>query len=167
MSNNRSPDDFTAGILNAHLNGDLEIGGAAFNVAIKELTAGRKESHWIWYVFPQIKFSRQRPESAFYSVSSCDDLRALLEHPIVCENLTQAFVLAANAIDSSQATNLRRIFGSDSQKVASSVTLFAGYLAIHSRPNLDALKNAAIKLRDTALRENFVCQLTLDFLKYC
>lgn len=167
MSNNHSPVDFTAGILNAHLNGDLEIGGAAFNVAIKELIAGRKESHWIWYVFPQIKFSGQRPESAFYSVSSCDDIHALLEHPIVCENLTQAFVLAANAIDSSQATNLRRIFGSDSQKVTSSVTLFAGYLAIQSRPNLDALKNAAIKLRDTALRENFVCQLTLDFLKYC
>lgn len=167
MSKNRSPDDFTAGILNAHLNGDLEIGGAAFNVAIKELIAGRKESHWIWYVFPQIKFSGQRPESAFYSVSSCDDLHALLEHPIVCENLTQAFVLAANAIDSSQATNLRRIFGSDSQKVASSASLFAGYLAIHSRPTLDALQNAAIKLRDTALRENLVCQLTLDFLKYC
>ena len=167
MEDIRTSEDFVGRILNAHINGDKGIGGEALSVALEELAEGRKESHWIWYVFPQIKFSGQRPKSAYYSVTSCEDLFVLLEHPVIRANLTRAFVLAADAVKPSESAGLSRVFDIDCQKVASSSTLFSGYLTRYPRTACDVLLKAATDLRDAAERENWTCGTTLDFLKNC
>jgi uncharacterized protein (DUF1810 family) len=93
-----------------------------FATVLDELRAGRKRTHWMWFVFPQLRGLGRSPMADYYGIGSPAEARAYLAHPLPGRRLTActAIVLA------SDAQSIRQIFGSpDDVKFASSMTLFA------------------------------------------
>ena len=87
-----------------------------------ELRAGRKESHWMWYVFPQIAGLGQSPTSVFYAISSIDEAKAYLAHPVLGSRMRECTQLALDV----EGRSARDIFGPvDEMKFRSSMTLFS------------------------------------------
>ena len=90
--------------------------------ALKEITAGRKRSHWMWYVFPQYDGLGFSSTSRHYAIRSLEEARAYLNHPILGPGLREC-VGALLAVTDRTA---HEIFGSpDDMKLKSSMTLFA------------------------------------------
>lgn len=90
--------------------------------ALAELEAGRKRSHWMWYVFPQLAGLGLSPTARFYGIASLDEARDYLAHPVLGPRLTGA----TRAVLSHPDRSLHAIFGSpDDMKFRSSMTLFA------------------------------------------
>jgi uncharacterized protein (DUF1810 family) len=89
--------------------------------AVAELRAGRKVSHWMWFVFPQIEGLGFSAISRRYAISSLDEARAYLTHPVLGPRLTQAASIVAGA----EGKSAEQIFGPvDALKLRSSMTLF-------------------------------------------
>jgi uncharacterized protein (DUF1810 family) len=89
---------------------------------LRELTAGRKTSHWMWYIFPQIQGLGSSFTAQKYAISSPEEARAYLEHPVLGARLRECTerVLAV------QGRSAHAIFGSpDDLKFRSCMTLFA------------------------------------------
>jgi len=87
-----------------------------------ELSAGAKQSHWMWFVFPQIAGLGLSPMAQRYAISTLDEARAYLAHPVLGPRLHECteLVLAVRGGDA------HAIFGSpDDLKFRSSMTLFA------------------------------------------
>ena len=96
--------------------------GATFQRALGELRAGRKRSHWMWFVFPQIAGLGQTPTSRKYAISSLDEARAYLAHPVLGPRLIDAARIVAEL----ERGTAEEIFGGiDAMKLRSSMTLFA------------------------------------------
>lgn len=94
---------------------------AVFNTVIEELRAGRKRSHWMWFIFPQLRGLGHSPMTQFYGVASLEEARAYLAHPLLGPRLDQC----TRAVLESNALSLHEIFGSpDDMKFRSSMTLF-------------------------------------------
>lgn len=93
-----------------------------YEQAMEELRDGRKQSHWMWFIFPQIKGLGRSEMARLYAISSKDEAAAYLVHPVLgprLEHCTQ-LVLAI------QGKSLNEIFGApDDMKFRSSMTLFA------------------------------------------
>ena len=93
-----------------------------FDVAVEELRAGRKRTHWIWFVFPQLKQLGRSPAARFYGISGLAEARAYLQHPVLGLRLETAVA----AVCASPAASLNALFGSpDDLKFRSCMTLFA------------------------------------------
>ena len=93
-----------------------------FATAVGELRAGHKRSHWMWFVFPQIAGLGQSPTSRHFAISSLDEARAYLAHPVLGPRLIDAAQIVAE-LDGRTADE---IFGGiDATKLRSSMTLFA------------------------------------------
>ena len=93
-----------------------------FATAVHELRAGRKRSHWMWFVFPQIAGLGNSSMSQTYAISSMDVARAYLAHPILGPRLTECARIVAE-LDGLTAHD---VFGGiDAIKLRSSMTLFA------------------------------------------
>ena len=89
--------------------------------AIDELRRARKTSHWMWFIFPQIAGLGQSQMSRTYAISSLEEARAYLQHPVLGPRLRECAAIVA----SSPAATAQAIFGSiDTQKLRSSMTLF-------------------------------------------
>ena len=89
--------------------------------AIDELRAGRKRSHWMWFVFPQLKALGRSPTAQHYGISDLAEASAYLEHPVLGPRLEDAVA----AVQASGARDLHALFGSpDDLKFCSSMTLF-------------------------------------------
>jgi uncharacterized protein (DUF1810 family) len=89
---------------------------------LDELRAGRKRSHWIWFIFPQVDGLGSSPTTARYAISSLEEARAYLRHDVLGPRLHECTRLV-NAV---QGRSIGEIFGSpDDLKVRSSMTLFA------------------------------------------
>ncbi len=96
--------------------------GGTYDRVTAELRQGRKVSHWMWFVFPQIAGLGQSPTSKKYAITSVDEARAYLSHPVLGPRLLECTDIVA------QSTGLTavRIFGGiDAQKLRSSMTLFS------------------------------------------
>lgn len=141
--------------------------GVPINVAFQELGIGRKQSHWIWYVFPQVAGLGKSLMSTTFAVQSCEDIKLLLGDSLVLRNLTRAFSLAVSALGNRLSPHLHDVFAHDAQKVVSSATLFAGYLDRHPQPDADELHSAANALVAVARRDGLSCSPTQQFLKDC
>ncbi len=99
---------------------DAQAGGV-IERAIGELRAGRKHSHWMWFVFPQLKGLGRSPTALFYGLESLDEAHAYLAHPVLGPRLEAATQAAVGA----PAASLHALFGSpDDLKFVSSMTLF-------------------------------------------
>ena len=89
--------------------------------AMLELARGRKESHWIWYIFPQIEGLGRSDTAKLYSIKSLEEGRAYLEHPLLGSRLIEACEILLSLKD----TSMDEVMGfPDDLKLLSSVTLF-------------------------------------------
>ncbi len=87
-----------------------------------ELQGGRKESHWMWFIFPQIKGLGASPTAQKYAIQSLDEAKAYLDHPLLGFRLRECTQLV-NAIN---GRSIEDVFGfPDNLKFHSSMTLFA------------------------------------------
>jgi uncharacterized protein (DUF1810 family) len=93
-----------------------------YRTVVDELRSGRKRSHWIWFVFPQLSGLGSSPTAARYAISSLDEARAFLAHKLLGPRLHEC----AQLVNAVQGRSIGEIFGSpDDMKVRSSMTLFA------------------------------------------
>src|SRR3954469_19566435 len=61
----------------------------SFNDAISELRWGRKRSHWMWFIFPQLDGLGSSPAAVKYAIKSLDEVRAYINHPVLGPRLLQ------------------------------------------------------------------------------
>jgi uncharacterized protein (DUF1810 family) len=93
-----------------------------FETALAELRAGRKQTHWMWFIFPQLRGLGRSPTAEFYGISSIEEARAYLADPILGEGLR----LTTTATLAVEGRSAHAIFGSpDDMKFRSSMTLFS------------------------------------------
>lgn len=93
----------------------------SYDTALDELKAGCKQSHWIWFIFPQLAGLGQSPTSQFYGIRSLEEAAAYLKHPILGGRLHESL----KTLQMLEQTSADRIFGElDAMKFRSSLTLF-------------------------------------------
>ena len=100
----------------------LDAQKSVYEQALTEVEAGRKRSHWMWFIFPQLAGLGSSAISERYAIRSLAEARAYLEHPALGSRLVEC----AKAAASVPARTARDIFGSpDDMKLRSCATLFA------------------------------------------
>ena len=100
--------------------------GGTYEDAVAELRRGRKTSHWMWFVFPQIAGLGHSPTSRMYAITSAAEASAYLAHPVLGPRLIECAAIVAGL----PGRSAEQIFGGiDAQKLRSSVTLF-----LHAAP---------------------------------
>jgi uncharacterized protein (DUF1810 family) len=100
----------------------LDAQDGVYDDALAELTAGRKRTHWMWFIFPQIAGLGFSPTAQLYAIDSLDEARAYLAHPVLGPRLREC----AQALLTVQGRSAREILGyPDDLKLRSSMTLFA------------------------------------------
>ncbi|WP_299291843.1 DUF1810 domain-containing protein [uncultured Mucilaginibacter sp.] len=93
-----------------------------YQTALAEIKNGRKRSHWMWYIFPQVQGLGFSETSKFYAIHDLKEAEAFLNHPILGSRLIQI----CEALIEQKSNNANQIFGSpDDVKLKSSMTLFA------------------------------------------
>jgi uncharacterized protein (DUF1810 family) len=100
----------------------VEAQEGLYGQACAELRAGRKRSHWMWFVFPQIQGLGSSPMAVRYAISGLEEARAYLEHPVLGPRLRECVGMVAGV----EGRTVEDIFGyPDDLKFHSSLTLFA------------------------------------------
>ena len=93
-----------------------------FETALAELRAGRKRSHWMWFIFPQLRGLGHSPTAQFYGICSIEEALAYLDDPVLGDRLK----LATEATLGLDGLSANALFGSpDDMKFHSSMTLFS------------------------------------------
>jgi uncharacterized protein (DUF1810 family) len=112
-----------------------------YDAVLAELRAGQKQSHWMWFIFPQLRALGRSPTALRYGIADLEEARAYLRHPVLgarlyeCTGLVNAVGARAAEVDTGSAVRERdhsetgksahAIFGSpDDLKFRSSMTLF-------------------------------------------
>jgi uncharacterized protein (DUF1810 family) len=99
------------------------------DAALAEIRAGRKRTHWMWFVFPQVAGLGVSPTAQHYAIRSLDEARAYLAHPVLGPRLVEC----AEALLAVQGRTAHAIFGRpDDLKLRSSMTLFAHVTGVDS-----------------------------------
>ena len=97
-------------------------GGGTYDAALRELRAGRKTSHWMWFVFPQIAGLGQSEMARAYAIRSLEEARAYLAHPVLGPRLLEC----TRALAALEGRSAEDVLGPvDAMKLRSSMTLFA------------------------------------------
>ena len=92
-----------------------------YDIALAEIRSGRKRSHWMWYIFPQLKGLGYSSTAAFYGIDGVEEAREYLAHPILGVRLREI----SRALLELDCFDPYSIFGSpDDMKLRSSMTLF-------------------------------------------
>lgn len=100
----------------------LDAQQADYQTALSEIKNGRKRSHWMWYIFPQIQGLGFSETSKFYAIKDGVEADEFLSHPVLGSRLVEI----CNELLKLQSNDAYRIFGSpDDMKLKSSMTLFA------------------------------------------
>jgi uncharacterized protein (DUF1810 family) len=107
-------------------NDDLErfvtAQAAVYDTVVRELRAGEKRTHWIWFIFPQLRGLGRSSTARFFGITSLAEARAYLAHPLLGLRLVDCVQLILDL----SGPSLHDIFGSpDDLKFRSSMTLFA------------------------------------------
>ncbi|GGH27914.1 DUF1810 domain-containing protein [Sphingobacterium alkalisoli] len=90
--------------------------------ALSEIKRGRKESHWMWFIFPQLKGLGQSDTAKYYAISGLREAAAFLKHPVLGKHLIEI----SEAMLTIRSKSVHEIFGHpDDLKLCSSMTLFA------------------------------------------
>lgn len=104
------------------LNRFVEAQRSTYEHALAELRSGRKRSHWMWYVFPQLAGLGRSATSRRYAIADADEAKAYLEHPLLGPRLVEC----TTAVLEIRGRSAWEIFGSpDDLKLHSCATLFA------------------------------------------
>jgi uncharacterized protein (DUF1810 family) len=114
----------------------VEAQDPVFDAVCAELAAGRKQSHWMWFVFPQIEGLGRSPMAQDFAISGRAEAEAYVRHPVLGPRLRRCTAIV-NAI---QGRSINQIFGApDDVKFHSSMTLFAAAAEEKQVIFLDAL----------------------------
>ncbi|MGZ4678602.1 MAG: DUF1810 domain-containing protein [Ilumatobacteraceae bacterium] len=139
-----------------------------FDRALREIEAGRKQSHWMWYIFPQVGGLGVSAMSRRYAIGNLDEAEAFLLHPV----LGDGYCCIVDAVWHQvieRSVSIRSLFGSpDVTKLVSSLTLFAGIAsALDSPPrSLTTLLERAGQLLEAAHAQGLgPCTTTETFLR--
>lgn len=93
-----------------------------YETALAEIRSGRKRSHWMWYIFPQIQGLGRSQTAQFYAIQDLGEAAAYLNDPYLGKNLKEI----SKALLEIEGSSASQIFGSpDDMKLRSSMTLFA------------------------------------------
>jgi uncharacterized protein (DUF1810 family) len=107
-----------------------------FPTALAELQAGRKRTHWMWFIFPQLRGLGRSAPATHYGIGSLDEARAYLAHPLLGPRLE----LCTNAVLGIEGRTPHEIFGSpDDMKFHSSMSLFGSAATDTAGPYRKAL----------------------------
>lgn len=124
----------------------VDAQASTYEAARRELAAGQKRSHWMWFVFPQLRGLGFSPTAQHYGIAGRDEAKAYLAHPVLGPRLLECtrLVLAV------KGRTLHEILGSpDDLKLRSSMTLFAA-VADDPQPFEEALSRYCGGERDAA-----------------
>jgi uncharacterized protein (DUF1810 family) len=114
----------------------LEAQNHVYLKALDEIKSGQKRSHWMWYIFPQMKGLGSSENARFFGIKSLDEATAYVQHPILGKHLIE-ITKALLTIEGKSASD---IFGyPDDLKLHSSMTLFSKV------ENADPVFNEVIK----------------------
>ena len=118
----------------------LDAQKGVYEKALNEIRKGRKTSHWIWFIFPQIKGLGTSPMAEYYGIENLDEAKAYLSNDILRERLLEISEVLLNLKENDPAV----IFGyPDNLKLKSSMTLFA-----LADPNCHIFQSALDKFYD-------------------
>jgi uncharacterized protein (DUF1810 family) len=93
-----------------------------YEIALAEIRNGRKRSHWMWYIFPQVKGLGFSSTAQQYGIADLKEAEAFLRHPVLGPRL----IAISRALLDLENTNATQIFGNpDDLKLRSAMTLFA------------------------------------------
>ena len=139
-------------------------GAGSFATALAELEAGRKRSHWIWYIFPQLAGLGQSSAAIHYGLQGVEEATAYLRDPVLRDRLLRATDAVVTQLQRDPGRSLVDVMGSeiDALKLVSSMTLFREVARRASDPDLAAKADA---LLDTARRQGYrECEFTRNRL---
>ena len=100
----------------------LEAQESMYETALKEIQNGEKESHWMWYIFPQLRGLGKSQMAYVYGINGIEEAKAYLEHPILSARLVEI----TEALLTHKGKDIYDVMGDiDDMKLQSSMTLFA------------------------------------------
>jgi uncharacterized protein (DUF1810 family) len=100
----------------------LDAQEKSFGLALSEIQSGKKRTHWMWYIFPQIRGLGNSETSKYYAIKDMKEADAFLSHPILGSRL----ITICRSLLDQPVNNANKIFGSpDDLKLKSSMTLFS------------------------------------------
>lgn len=107
---------------NYNLNRFIEAQNRDYDIALAEIRAGKKVSHWMWYIFPQLKGLGRSSTSEYYGLSGIKEAQAYLSDPILKARLIEI----TDAVIAHKDKSAEEIFGGiDAKKLRSCMTLFS------------------------------------------
>ncbi len=99
----------------------VEAQANSYASALAEIRAGAKRSHWMWFIFPQLRGLGQSPTAHYYGIASIDETRAYLDHDLLGSRYREC----VEALQQLGTSDPVAVFGSiDAMKLRSSLTLF-------------------------------------------
>jgi uncharacterized protein (DUF1810 family) len=128
--------------------------------ALAELRAGRKRSHWIWYIFPQLAGLGSSPMAQTYGLQGIEEASSYLADPQLRSRLLAVSNAVRAHLDSEPAAALQTVMGSeiDALKLVSSMTLFR---EVSRRAGDDEMASAADAILAAAKKQGFAaCEFT-------
>ena len=100
----------------------LEAQESMYETALKEIKNGEKESHWMWYIFPQLRGLGRSQMAYTYGINGLEEAKAYLDHPVLSARLIEI----SEALLEHKDQDIENILGDiDAMKLRSSMTLFA------------------------------------------
>jgi uncharacterized protein (DUF1810 family) len=140
-------------------------------IALAELKAGEKRSHWIWYVFPQLAGLGRSPMAVRYGLGGISEATAYLQHPVLRARLREATDAVREQLTQQPSLTLDTLMGSeiDATKLVSSMTLFSEIArrlaATEGAPDYAALASSADSVLVIAAKQGYApCATTLAAL---
>jgi uncharacterized protein (DUF1810 family) len=111
------------------LNRFIQAQEKIYDSVLEELRDGQKQSHWMWYIFPQIDGLAYSATSKYYAIKSIEEAQRYLHHPVLGMRLVEC----AKTVLAIEGRSISQIFGyPDDMKLKSSMTLFAYVASPHS-----------------------------------
>jgi uncharacterized protein (DUF1810 family) len=145
---------------------------AGFAVALRELQAGRKTTHWIWYVFPQLAGLGRSATAVHYGLGGVDEAADYLRDPVLGARLVEAAAAVRSHLAAGTRVRIVDVIGSeiDALKLVSSMTLF-GHVAktLHAAdptPKFAAMAEHAEAILAAAAAQGYArCRFTLEHVR--
>ena len=100
----------------------IDAQGSFYPVALSEIKNGKKQSHWMWFIFPQVEGLGLSTTSKYYAIKDIHEAAEFLKHPVLGQRLIQI----SHELLNLESNDAHKIFGSpDDIKLKSSMTLFS------------------------------------------
>lgn len=100
----------------------IDVQASSYQTALAEIKNGKKRSHWMWYIFPQVQGLGFSGTAVFYAIKDVDEAEEFIKHPVLGSRL----IAISEVLLQLENKNANQIFGSpDDLKLKSSMTLFA------------------------------------------